>query len=121
MFMKGALIEEGLPLDRIDIVPLADINIHPLWVSHMRSFVPYFEKAYTHNALVRSLLEEAGTEVEETELLERNTYSAKHIRDLILWDNSEWEILVPDSVAKLIKEHKLDERIREVGEVTTKR
>ena len=33
MFMKGALIDEGLPLDRIDVIPLADINIHPLWVS----------------------------------------------------------------------------------------
>lgn len=121
MFMKGALIDEGLPLDRINVVPLADINIHPLWVSHMRSFVPYFEKAYTHNPLVQSLLKEAGIEVDETELLERNTYSAKHIRDLILWDNPEWETLVPDSVAKLIKEHKLDERIREVGEITTKR
>ena len=121
MFMKGALIEEELPLDRIDIIPLSDINIHPLWVSHMRSFVPYFEKAYTHNPLVRSLLKEAGIEVDQTELLERNTYSAKHIRDLIRWDNPEWETLVHDSVAKLIKEHKLDERIREVGDVTTKR
>jgi len=121
MFMKGALIEEGLPLDRIDIIPLADINIHPLWVSHLRSFVPYFKKAYTHNPLVQSLLKAAGVEVDETDLLERNTYSAKNIRNLIGWDNPEWETLVPDSVAKIIKEHKLDDRIREVGEVTTKR
>ncbi|MFW9800268.1 MAG: nicotinamide-nucleotide adenylyltransferase [Candidatus Thorarchaeota archaeon] len=121
MFMKQALIDEGLPLDRIDIVPLADINIHPLWVGHLRSFVPYFDKAYSHNSLVRRLLTEAGVKVYKTKLLERNTYSAKHIRDLILWDNPEWEVLVPDSVAKMIKEHKLDERIREVGEITTKR
>jgi nicotinamide-nucleotide adenylyltransferase len=121
MFMKQALIEEGLPLDRIDIVPLADINIHPLWVAHLKSFVPDFEKAYSHNPLVARLLKDAGVDVHETELLERNTYSAKHIRDLIQWDNSEWEILVPPVVAKLIKEHKMDERMREVGEVTTKR
>jgi nicotinamide-nucleotide adenylyltransferase len=121
MFMKQALIEEGLPLDRIDIVPLADINIHPLWVAHLKSFVPDFEKAYSHNPLVARLLKDAGVDVHETELLERTTYSAKHIRDLIQWDNSEWEILVPPVVAKLIKEHKMDERMREVGEVTTKR
>ncbi|MHA2379219.1 MAG: nicotinamide-nucleotide adenylyltransferase [Candidatus Thorarchaeota archaeon] len=121
MLMRGALIDEGLPLDRIDVIPLADINIHPLWVAHLRSFIPYFEKAYTHNSLVRRLLQDSGIEVDETELLERTTYSAKHIRDLIRWDNPEWEILVPDSVAKIIKDHSLDERIREVGEVTTKR
>jgi nicotinamide-nucleotide adenylyltransferase len=121
MFMKQALIEEGFPLDRIDIVPLGDINIHPLWVAHLKSFVPYFTKAYSHNPLVARLLRDAGVEVAETELLERNTYSAKHIRDLIRWNNPEWEILVPPVVAKLIKEHKMDERMREVGEVTTKR
>jgi nicotinamide-nucleotide adenylyltransferase len=121
MFMKQALIEEGVELDRVDIVPLADINIHPLWVAHLKSFVPYFDKAYTHNPLVARLLKDAGIEVDETELLERTTYSAKHIRDLILWNNPEWEPLVHSAVAKLIKEHKMDERIREIGEVTTKR
>ena len=121
MFMKQALIEDGHPLDRIDIVPLADINIHPLWVAHLKSFVPYFDKAYSHNPLVARLLKDAGIEVAETELLERTTYSAKHIRDLIRWNNPEWEILVPPVVAKLIKDHKMDERIREIGEVTTKR
>ncbi len=121
MFMKQALIEGGFPLDRIDIVPLSDINIHPLWVSHLKSFVPYFDKAYSHNPLVARLLKDAGVEVDETELLERNTYSAKHIRDLIRWNNPEWETLVPPGVTKLIKEHKMDERMREVGEVTTKR
>ncbi|MFW9966251.1 MAG: nicotinamide-nucleotide adenylyltransferase [Candidatus Thorarchaeota archaeon] len=121
MFMRQALIEEGIPLDRVDIVPLADINIHPLWVAHLKSFVPYFDKAYTHNPLVTRLLKDAGIEVDETQLLERTTYSAKHIRDLILWNNPEWETLVHSVVAKLIKEHKMDERIREIGEVTTKR
>jgi nicotinamide-nucleotide adenylyltransferase len=121
MFMKQALIEAGHPLGRIDIVPLADINIHPLWVSHLKSFVPYFDKAYSHNPLVARLLKDAGVEVDETELLERNTYSAKHIRDLIRWNNPEWEVLVPPVVAKLIKGHKMDERIREIGDVTTKR
>ncbi|MHA2603232.1 MAG: nicotinamide-nucleotide adenylyltransferase [Candidatus Thorarchaeota archaeon SMTZ1-83] len=121
MFMRQALIEEGIELDRVDIVPLADINIHPLWVAHLKSFVPYFDKAYTHNPLVARLLKDAGIEVDETELLERTTYSAKHIRDLILWNNPEWETLVHSAVANLIKERKMDERIREIGEVTTKR
>ncbi|MFX0107124.1 MAG: nicotinamide-nucleotide adenylyltransferase [Candidatus Hodarchaeota archaeon] len=121
MFWKRAIVDEGLPLERIDIVPLPDINIHPLWVSHLKSHVPYFEKAYTHNPLVASLFRDAGVEVDETELLERNTYSAKHIRDLIRWENPEWKSLVPENVAKIITKHGLDQRIIDVGDVTTKR
>lgn len=121
MLIKGVLIDEKLPLDRITVVPLSDINIHPLWVSHMRSFVPYFDKAYSHNPLVKRLLEESGIKTDSTKLLERSQYSASHIRDLIRWGNNEWESLVPKAAVALIKKHKLDERIREVGESRTKR
>ncbi len=121
MLIKRALLDEKIPLDRVDIIPLPDINIHPLWVAHMKSFVPYFDKAYSHNPLVSRLLKDAGVIVEETTLLDRSTYSAKHIRDLMRWNNPEWEPLVPDGVAEIIKQYRLDERVREVGEVRTKR
>ena len=121
MLIRQALIDEKLPLERITVVPLSDINIHPLWVSHMRSFSPYFDKAYSHNPLVKRLLEEGGIKTDSTKLLERSTYSASHIRDLIRWKNDEWESLVPEGVVKLIKQYKLDERVREVGEIRTKR
>jgi nicotinamide-nucleotide adenylyltransferase len=121
MLIKSVLIDENLPLDRITVVPLSDINIHPLWVSHMRSFVPYFDKAYSHNPLVKRLLEEGDIKTDSTKLLERSQYSASHIRDLIRWGNTEWETLVPKAAVVLIKKHKLDERIREVGESRTKR
>ena len=121
MLIRRALIDEKLPMDRITVVPLSDINIHPLWVSHMRSFVPYFDKAYSHNPLVKRLLEEGKIKTDSTKLLERAQYSASHIRDLIRWGNDEWESLVPKGVVALIKKHKLDDRIREVGETRTKR
>jgi len=120
MMIKRALMDEGLPLERIDIVPISDINIHPLWVAHLKSFVPHFDKAYTHNTLVRSLLQDAGIPVDDTKLLQRNSYTGSHVRDLIRW-SGDWESLLPDGVVELIKEYKLDERIRTVGETTTKR
>jgi nicotinamide-nucleotide adenylyltransferase len=118
--IKRTLIAEDLPLERIDIIPLSDIHIHPLWVSHLKSFVPPFDLAYTHNPLVRRLLKDAGIEVDETDLLKRKTYSGSHIRALIR-RGDDWEPLVPPVVAELIKDLNLDERIREVGETTTKR
>ncbi|MHA1654653.1 MAG: nicotinamide-nucleotide adenylyltransferase [Candidatus Thorarchaeota archaeon] len=120
MMIKRVLIDEGLPLERIDIVPIPDIHIHPLWVSHLRSFVPYFDKAYSHNPLVRRLLKDAGIEVGDTDLLERHTHSGNHVRDLIRW-GGEWETLVPPGVAKMIKEYGWDVRMREIGEITLKR
>ncbi len=121
MLIKRALRDEGLPLDRIDTIPIPDINIHPLWVAHLVSLIPPFDRAYTHNTLVRRLLKDSGYEVHETTLLERSSYSAKHVRDLIRWNDSDWETLVPGGVVSLIKERKMDERIREIGEVRTKR
>ncbi|MFW9907312.1 MAG: nicotinamide-nucleotide adenylyltransferase [Candidatus Thorarchaeota archaeon] len=121
MLIKRALMDEGLPIERIDIIPIPDININPLWIAHLKSYVPYFEKAYTHNALVQRLMRDAGYLIDETTLLERSSYSANHVRDLIRWENEEWVTLVPPGVVELMREYKLDERIRAVGNNTTKR
>ncbi len=82
--------------------------------------MPYFNKAYTHNPLVIELLKDAGIKVDQTELLERDTFSARHIRDLLRW-GGEWEPLVPKGVAQLIKKHGLDKRVKDIGEVKIKR
>ncbi len=114
--IKATLIEERLPLSRIDIVPVPDINIHPLWVAHLRSLVPPFEKAYTHNPLVRQLFKDAGVTVDNTSLLEREQYSGDQVRSLMR-QNGAWDQLVPPVVARFIRENRLDERVRMVGEV----
>lgn len=119
--IKQALIDEDLPLERIYVVPVPDINIHPLWVAHLRSLVPPFEKAYSHNPLVRQLLRDAGVTVGETSLLERDSYSGNHIRGLIRDNDSSWESLVPSNIVRLIKKMGLDERIRAVGTVRIKK
>ena len=121
MLIRRALMDENLPLERITVVPVPDINIHPLWVAHIRSLVPYFDKAYSHNPLVKRLLEDGGIMTDSTKLLERSTYSGKHVRDLIRWGNDEWENLVPEGVVELIKKYNLHTRVQEVGEITTKR
>ncbi len=120
MMLKRALIDENFPLERIDIVPVPDIHIHPLWVAHLRSLVPYFQKGYTHNPLVRRLFRDAGVEVGEASLLDRTRYSGTHIRRLIR-ENGPWQELVPPGVAALIQKYRWDERMREIGDVTLKR
>ncbi len=121
MLIKRAILDKGLPIEKIDIIPIPDININPLWIAHLKSYVPYFDKAYTHNALVQQLMNDSGIPIDETTLLERSSYSANHVRDLIRWGNEEWVTLVPPGVVELMKKYKMDERIREVGNNTTKR
>ena len=120
MFLKHSLIEEGISMDRLYVIPVPDIGINPLWIAHLSSLIPYYDKVCTHNPLVKTLFRDAGHEVFETELLERNIFSAKHVRDLLRW-GGEWESLVPESVAKMIKKYKLDERVKAVGESRLKR
>ncbi|MHA2423474.1 MAG: nicotinamide-nucleotide adenylyltransferase [Candidatus Thorarchaeota archaeon] len=121
MLIKRALLDEKLPVEKIDIIPIPDININPLWIAHLKSYVPYFEKAYTHNPLVQRLMRDNGILIDETALLERSSYSANHVRDLIRWNNNEWETLVPPGVVELMKKYDMVERIKAVGNNTTKR
>ncbi|MHA1961743.1 MAG: nicotinamide-nucleotide adenylyltransferase [Candidatus Thorarchaeota archaeon] len=121
MLLRQAIIDDDLPLDRIQIVPVPDINIHPIWAAHLKSLVPYFDKAYSHNPLVQRLLRDAGFRVEETSLHDRDSYNAKHIRELILAGSSDWEPLLSSGVIKLMKKHKMVERMREIGQIRTKR
>ena len=39
MLIKRALLDAGLPVERIDIIPIPDININPLWIAHLKSYV----------------------------------------------------------------------------------
>jgi nicotinamide-nucleotide adenylyltransferase len=120
MFLRNALMEEDMSMKDISVVPVPDVGINPIWISHMNSLIPYYDRVVTHNPLVKTLFRDHGIEVFETELLERNTFSAKHVRELMRWDG-EWEPLVPDSVVKMIKKYKMDLRVKNVGEARIKR
>lgn len=120
MLLKRAILDEKMPLERLSLVPVPDIHIHPLWVSHISSLTPYFDRVYSHNPIVRQLFRDAGIEVGETDLLERGTYSAHRIRKLIR-EGEKWEHLVPPGVAEMIKKYNLDERIRAIGDTRLKK
>jgi nicotinamide-nucleotide adenylyltransferase len=102
------------PVD-IFVVPLEDINRNALWVSHVRSLCPPFEVVYSNNPLVVRLFEEAGVEVRQVPLFERDTYEGTSIRDRMI-DGAEWTDLLPESVAETIHEIDGVERLRRVAD-----
>jgi nicotinamide-nucleotide adenylyltransferase len=72
-----------------EILSLEDIHNNEKWVEHVKKNIPFFNKVYSNNSLVKELFEEKGFKVES---LKFNIYiSAYKIRNLIRENNNEWK------------------------------
>lgn len=116
--IRRALIEEGIQLWRIWVIPVPDVHTHILWVSQIVGYCPKFDLVYANEPLTRRLFLEAGFKVEQVPPIRREVYLATEIRKRML-DGEEWEELVPSSVAKLIKEIEGDGRLRDLNKTDT--
>ncbi|MBE0522780.1 MAG: nicotinamide-nucleotide adenylyltransferase [Methanosarcinales archaeon] len=108
LMMTKALQELGV---RHYIIPIEDIKRNSVWVSHIISMTPPFQIVYSNNPLVIRLFEEAGFEVRQSPLYQRDKYSGTEIRRRML-NEEEWESLVPPSTADIIKEISGVERLK---------
>jgi len=112
--MIWSVLKEEDILDRVIITGVPDTNgQHDLWVALVKSFAPSFEHVYSNDPLTRLLFKEAGYEVFSIPFFEREKYNATRIRKLIA-SGEKWEVFVPKSVAKVIKNLKGDERLRKL-------
>lgn len=116
-FTAGERIEmigRALGAAKIDgwtAVPLADIHRHALWVAHVRSLLPTFQRVYTNNPLTRQLFEEAGYDVESPALVDRARLEGVQIRALLARDDG-WAERVPPTVAAFLREIDAPARMR---------
>lgn len=92
-------------------VPLADIHRHALWVAHLQSLLPPFQRVYTNNPLTRQLFEEARFAVESPPLIERGRLEGAQIRTLLANDGA-WAERVPPTVAAYLAEIHAPARLR---------
>jgi nicotinamide-nucleotide adenylyltransferase len=67
-----------------------------------------------NNPLPERLFREAGYDVREFELVERERYEATRIRELMQEDGDAWTELVPDPVARNVEEIDGVERLKAV-------
>ncbi|MEM2320853.1 MAG: nicotinamide-nucleotide adenylyltransferase [Candidatus Bathyarchaeia archaeon] len=111
--IRLALNEIGVDPSRYYIIPVADLDIHSLWVSHVCSHVPKFDVVYSNEPLTRRLFIEGGFRVESIPFYKRDICSATEIRRRMLLDQN-WEELLPKSVATFIKEIKGVERLKDL-------
>lgn len=112
--IRLALTEAGISPDKYYVVPVPDLEIHGIWVSHVCSLVPKFDIVYSNEPLTRRLFIEAGFTVKSIPFYKRAHCSAAEIRDRMLKGVS-WESLLPKSVVKYIKEIKGVERLRDLA------
>ena len=114
IMIRLALNEAGIDPSRYYIIPVIDLDVHGLWVSHVCSYVPKFEVVYTNEPLTRRLFIESGFRVEPIPFFKRKLCSATEIRRRML-QNVSWEELLPKSVVRLIKEINGVERLRDLA------
>jgi nicotinamide-nucleotide adenylyltransferase len=117
LMIRSSLLEEGIDLQKVFIIPVPDIFRNPVWVSHVQSFCPDFSIVYTNNSLLCRLFYESGFEVKSPKLVKRTLYKGTYIRQLMI-DGEKWEHLVPASVSKIILKIEGVNRIREINHLT---
>ncbi|GAB7094265.1 nicotinamide-nucleotide adenylyltransferase [Halolamina litorea] len=97
------------------VVPIEDLERNAVWVGHVQSMTPHFDVAYSNNPLVVRLFREAGVDVRQSPMFQRDVLEGTEIRDRLV-NGGDWASLVPDPVADTIREVDGVDRIRQVSE-----
>ena len=109
--IKAALDSSDVKPGSWMAVPIADTDSHALWPAILRASVPPFDIVFTNDGLTTRLLKEEGVKVEAVRYVDRSSYSATNVRNRIL-EMKEWEKLVPEPVASMVKRIGGVERVR---------
>jgi nicotinamide-nucleotide adenylyltransferase len=96
------------------VVPIEDLDRNSVWVSHVQSMCPHFDVAYSNNPLVIQLFDEAGIEVRQVPMLNREVLEGTEIRDRMI-RGDDWETHVPGAVRNVVEEIDGLKRIRRVA------
>jgi len=111
--IKLGLNEAHVDPARYYIIPVTDLEIHGIWVSHVCSLVPKFNVVYSNEPLTRRLFIESNFKVQTIPFFKREQCSSTEIRERMLRDKS-WETLLPKSVAEYIKQIQGVQRLRDL-------
>ena len=112
MMITKALVE----LDLVTYaVPIEDLNRNSVWVGHVQSMSPRFDVAFSNNPLVVRLFREAGIEVRQSPMYQREAFEGTEVRERMAADG-DWEALVPEVVVEVVEEIDGVDRLRQISE-----
>jgi nicotinamide-nucleotide adenylyltransferase len=110
--IRASLTDDELV--RTAIIPIEDINRYPLWVAHVESRCPKFDRVYSRNSLTAALFKQAGYAVVEHDYHKREHCSGSEIRRMMA-SGEKWETHVPRGVSDCIKKIGGVERVKSIG------
>ncbi len=111
--IRETLIDEGIDIKRIYLIPVPDILMNSAWVSHVKTYVPPFDVVVSGNPLVLTLFKEAGYNVLKPPMFEREKYVGTNIRRMMV-DGDEWKSYLPPKTAELIEKLGIVKRLRRI-------
>ncbi|MBZ9570864.1 nicotinamide-nucleotide adenylyltransferase [Methanobrevibacter sp. TMH8] len=115
MMLTKALAENNIDTASYYIIPIQDIQMNAVWVSHIKMLTPPFGKIFSGNPLVQRLFEEENYEVAKPPLFKREKLSGTEVRRRML-ANEDWKKLVPKSTAEIIEEINGIKRIQHLNQ-----
>ena len=95
----------------VDVVPVADIDRHALWVRYLEGQLPPFDRVYSHNPLTLLLFQRAGYATESPPLVDRVRLEGLRVREKLSRGQGV-EPLVPPAVARYLAEIDAVARLR---------
>jgi nicotinamide-nucleotide adenylyltransferase len=99
--------------ENFTILPARNVHHYSLWVKHIESIFPPFGAVYTGSSVVARLFKDDGKHKIVPIKKLHSKVSATEIRRRIISDEN-WEELVPEEVAKLIKKWDAVGRLKEI-------
>ncbi len=99
---------------RLRLVPVMDINMNKVWVRYLEMLLPRFEGVVTRNSLVAELFRDAGYDVVEQPLYNRESCEGTRIRELVV-GGGDWRSCIPPEIVGLLEEMGFEERLRNLS------
>ena len=113
---RKAMIEAVMSvLDcKYGIYEIPDVNNNELYVSHLETFVPEFDRVYSGNTLVQKLFKTAGYGVVVPEMINREVWEGAAIRQAMT-EGDEWEEAIPLQIVDMIYHLNVIERLKNLA------
>ena len=114
MMIKASLdAERGVDAGRVLIVPVPDVDVHAIWTRQVDMLVPKYEVVFANDPFTLLLFRERGVRTVEAPLFERSRMMATEVRRRMA-EGKDWQELVPEPVAGVIKAINGEERVKAV-------
>lgn len=112
LMISRDLKNSGIP---VSVIPIEDMTMNSLWVSHIKSMVPPFHVVYASNPLILKLFSEAGIETISPGTCPHEVLHGGELCSLMA-AGDEWKAYMPEKTVQLILETDIIERIRAIFE-----